>query len=86
MKRKKVEVASFSEKALREDVLKSALAAGIPAGTVEAIADKVAVKTAAWVATRAVITADDLHRRVAQEAEKYSADLAYIYQNRGKII
>ena len=86
MKRKTAKQTSFNEKALREDLLASALAIGMPEGTAEAIAEKVAMKTAAWVTTRAVITTDDLHRRVAQEAEKYSADLAYIYQNRGKII
>lgn len=86
MKRKKVEQISFSEKGLRDDVLESAVAIGIPEGTAGAIAEKVAARTAVWVATRAVITSDDLYRRVAQEAEKYSADLAYVYQNRGKII
>lgn len=86
MKRKKVEQFSFNEKNLRKDILESAVSIGVPEGTAEAIAEKVAAKTADWVATRAVITADDLTRRVAQEAEKYNADLAYVYQNRGKII
>lgn len=86
MRRKKVEQFDFNEKSLRNDILESAVAIGIPEGTAKAIAEKVAAKTAAWVTTRAVITADDLSRRVAQEAEKYSADLAYVYQNRGKII
>jgi len=86
MKRKKVEQFSFNEKGLRDDILESAIAIGIPEGTAQAIAEKVATRTAVWAATRAVITADDLFRRVAQEAEKYSADLSYVYQNRGKII
>lgn len=86
MKRKKVEQFSFNEKGLRDDILESAIAIGIPEGTAQAIAEKVATKTAAWAATRAVITADDLFRHVAQEAEKYSVDLSYVYQNRGKII
>ena len=86
MKRKKTEQFVFSEKSLREELVKSATAIGIPEGTAEAIAEKVAKKTAAWMATRAVITSEDLYRRVAQEAEKYSADLAYVYQNHGKII
>lgn len=86
MKRKKTEQFVFSEKTLQEELAKSALAVGIPEGTARAIAEKVTKKTAAWVTTRAVITKDDLYRRVAQEAEKYSADLAYVYQNHGKII
>ena len=86
MRRKKVEQFDFNEKNLRDDILKNAVAIGIPEGTAKAIAEKVATKTADWATTRAVITADDLSRRVAQEAEKYSADLAYVYQNRGKII
>ena len=86
MKRKKVEQFSFNEKGLRDDIVESAVAIGMPEGTAKAIAEKVAAKTATWASTRAVVTADDLFRRVAQEAEKYSADLAYVYQNRGKII
>lgn len=86
VKQKKPEQAMFSEKGLQAEILRSALAAGIPEGAAIAIAEKVAKKTANWATTRAVITAEDLNRRVAQEAEKYSADLAYVYQNRGKII
>lgn len=86
MRQKKTEPFTFSEKNLNEDLVKSGLAIGMPEGTARAIAEKVTAKTAAWVATRAVITTEDLYRRVAQEAEKYSKDLAYVYQNRGKII
>ena len=86
MRKKSEKKFTFSEKGLREDLVKSALAVGMPEGMAKAVAEKVAAKTATWVTTRAVITTDDLHRKVAQEAEKYSADLAYVYQNRGKII
>lgn len=86
MKKKTGEKLTFNEKTLREELVKSALAIGMPEGAAEAVASKVAAKTASWVTTRAVITIDDLHRRVAMEAEKYNTDLAYIYQNRGKII
>lgn len=86
MKHKKVEQLNFNEKSLSDDIFESAVAIGIPEGTAQAIAEKVTAKTATWVRTRAVITSDDLYRKVAQEAEKYSADLAYVYQNHGKII
>ena len=48
MKRKKVEQFSFNEKGLRDDIVESAVAIGIPEGTAKAIAEKVAAKTATW--------------------------------------
>lgn len=77
---------TFSEKELREELLREAKALRMPAGAAEVITSKVAEQVSKWVAKRPVVTVDDIYRRIAVEAEKYSADLAYVYQNRGKII
>ncbi len=84
MKKQKSEI--FDAEALRDEIVRSAKAIGLPSGSATMIADKVAEKTALWVCKRSAVTADDLSRQVAKEVKKYSADLAYVYQNRGKII
>lgn len=77
---------NFSGKALQEELQREARALKIPSGTADVIASKITEQVEKWVKKRAAVTIDDLHRRVALEAEKYNADLAYVYQNRGKII
>lgn len=77
---------TFSEKELREELLREAKALKIPAGAAEVVASKVTEQVSKWAAKRPVVTVDDIYRRIALETEKYSADLAYVYQNRGKII
>lgn len=77
---------TFSEKELKEELLRDAQALRMPAGTAEVVAVKVAEQVGKWVARRPAVTTEDVRRRVVVEAEKYSADLAYVYQNRGKII
>lgn len=86
MKNKKLETLSFSEKALLDELLHSAKAIGLSVGAAELIAERITKKVAERVTKRAAITVDDLNRFVAQEAEKYNKDLAYVYKNRGKII
>lgn len=77
---------TFDEKKLREDLLHSAKAIGISIGVAEIIVGKISQKVAERLTKRAAVTTDDLHRFVAEEAEKYNKDLAYVYKNRGKII
>jgi len=84
--RRKSQPVTFSEKELKEELLRQAKALRMPAGTAEVVASKVTEQVGKWIAKRAVVTTDDVDRRVALEIEKYSADLAYVYQNRGKII
>lgn len=76
----------FSEKGLKEELLREAKALKMPVGAAEVVASRVAEQVSKWAAKRSVVTMDDIYRRIALEAEKYSADLAYVYQNRGKII
>lgn len=86
MKNRKLETMSFSEKTLQDELLHSAKAIGLSVGAAELVAEKVTKKVAERIAKRAAITVDDLNRFVAEEAEKYNKDLAYVYKNRGKII
>lgn len=76
----------FSKKGLKEDILKEGMILRMHSGAVESIADRVVEKTAKWVEKRSTITKTDLDQKVAKELEQYSRDLAYVYQNRGKII
>ncbi len=86
MRKKKIESFVFNEKDLQEELLRSAKAVGVSVGVAEVIALKIAKKVAERIAKRAVATTDDLNRFIAEEAEKYNKDLAYVYKNRGKII
>ncbi len=86
MRNKKLETMSFNEKTLQDELLHSAKAVGLSIGAAELIAEKITKKVAGRIAKRVAITADDLNRFVAEEAEKYNKDLAYVYKNRGKII
>lgn len=84
--KKQKEPTVFNEKDLRDDLLQSAKAIGLSITVAEIIATKVAAKVAARLAKRSVVTAEDLNRFIAMEAEKYSQDLADVYKNRDKII
>lgn len=71
---------------LAKQIVCDAKGAGIPSGAAKAMADKIAGKVIGWVEKRGTITETDLYRQLAKEAKKYSADLAYVYENRDKII
>lgn len=77
---------AFDPERLRESLIYDAKVVGIPEGAAETIAIKIIKTVSEWAQKRSAITTDDLNRKVASEAEKFNADLAYVYQNRGKII
>lgn len=77
---------TFSEIELKAELMREAQALQIPVGAAEEIAVRVAGQVKKWVEKRSAVTTTDIQRRVALEIEKYSPDLAYVYQNRGKII
>ncbi len=76
----------FNVQELKRQILRDAKAVKMPAGAAEIVAEKVATEVAKWVEKRAVVTTDDINRRVYTEMLKYNSDLAYVYQIRGKII
>lgn len=81
-----VPMQSFDEEKLRENILVEARALGIPIESIRPVVDQVVRKVSDWVSTRSMVTELDLDRRIALEIKKYNKDLAYVYQNRGKII
>lgn len=77
---------TFSEEKLKTEIIAEAKILKIPESTAEIIATKTTTEVTKWVAKRAAVTVDDVNRRVALEVAKYNSDLAYVYQNRDKII
>lgn len=76
----------FSADELQKELLRELQALRVPSGTARAVADQVVKQVGQWVEKKPAVTMDDIYRKVAAEAEKYNPDLAYVYQNRGKII
>ncbi len=83
---KMVTARTFDAGKVHDDLFYDAKIIGIPDGAAETIASRVTEKVRTWVIARPAITSDDLNRKIAVEAKRYSADLSYVYQNRGKII
>ena len=77
---------SFSKKFIVKDIMLEAKVLGIPVGTAEKFAEKVAEKLVKWAERREIITEDDVNMEIAKEINRYSKDLAFVYKNRGKII
>ena len=76
----------LSKKKIHEDIKREAKVLGLHAGSAELIADKVVEKIMTWGKKRAMVTEDDLNKRLAKELTKYNEDLAYLFEVRGKII
>ncbi len=85
-KQKKSQARTFSQEELKLAIMCEAKALSFSLPIAEMIAGNTAGAVAQWVMKRPAITEDDLNRRVAKEIAKYNDDLAYVYQNRGKII
>lgn len=81
-----VKAKTFSIEDLKKDILHEAKLLKISETVAQMIAGRVAEKVEKWIEKRAAVTNDDLNRQLAKELQKYNADLAYVYQNRGKII
>ena len=79
-------LAKLSKKKIHEDIKREAKILGLHPGTAEIIADNVVDKVVAWSKKRSMITEDDLNQRLSKEIKKYNADLAYLFESKGKII
>ncbi|MCR5832693.1 MAG: hypothetical protein K6G36_01975 [Candidatus Saccharibacteria bacterium] len=77
---------TFNEKALKKDLLINAKALGIPSGAARTFADKIVKNVSKTLKNKKIITESDLNRAVLKELNVYNADLAYVYENRDKII
>lgn len=85
-KRTKTLAESFSKELVVKDLLKHARALNLSEAAVEKYANTVAEKVEKWVKARGGVTGDDVNALIAKEVKKYSEDLSFIYENRGKII
>lgn len=85
-KHRLVSVADFEFQVLREEVLQDAKALQIPEGAANEITNKVVQEVNNWLEMAGKATVGELREKILTELKKYHADLAYLYQNCGKII
>ena len=76
----------LDEDQLRKTLKRDAKALGIAPGAAKIFIDEALKSTIAIVNKKKIITAHDLTRTLVKELKKYNRDLAYVYQNRDKII
>lgn len=74
------------EKNLRKELKFHARGLDIPDGAAEIFIDRTIASLKKTFAKKSIITENDLIRETTKELKKYSADLAYVYKNYGKII
>lgn len=86
LRRAKDPTITVSEKSLVQEILQEAKTLRIHAGVAELVARRVSAQVANWAKTRRRVTQAELDTRVAKELSVYDPDLAFLYQNRGKII
>lgn len=79
-------MATLDEKTLIKNLKIDAKAVGIPSGAAEIFIAKSLQAAKKSLQTRKIITDKDLERAITKELKKYSTDLAYVYENRDKII
>ena len=77
---------NFNEKNLAQELKRHAKAVGIPSGAVNLFVERNMEALKKQLKGKEIITNKDLERIVTKELKKYNADLAYVYQNRDKII
>ena len=76
----------FDEKKIRKELKIDAKGLGIPSGAAESFIDRAVTAAEKAIKNKPAITENDLIRIISKELEKYNADFAYVYKNRGKII
>ena len=76
----------FDESKLRTLLKHDAKALGIAPGSAKIFIDEALKTTITTIHKKKIITEHDLTRTLVKELKKYNRDLAYVYQNRDKII
>lgn len=84
--KKKPQPLKLSNSAIAKDILKEAKVLKISNETAEKYVKIVSEKVTTWAKKRATVTRLDINRQIAKEIKKYNKDLAFIYENKGKII
>lgn len=83
---KLIDIKNFRKENILELILHEAKSIGIRDGGAEIIAEKTASKIYDWARKRSEITETDLNLKLANELKKYNADLAYLFEEKGKIL
>ncbi len=76
----------FSKLTLKKELLKEAKVLNVSEDVAKDYVEIVTEKVASWVKKRSKVTQADVDAIIAKEIKKYNKDLAFIYENRGKII
>lgn len=76
----------FNETEIIKELKIDARGVGIPEGAAEAFIERTMKDAKKSLKNRSIITEKDLNRTILKELKKYHADLAYVYENRDKII
>ena len=77
---------NFSPEELTRELKTESKILGLPEQSAEQISGKVIKYVLTWLENRDIITKSYLESVVTCELDKYSKDLAFLYQNRNKII
>lgn len=76
----------FNQATIRRELKIDAHALGIPVGSAEIFIDRSIRAASRSLSRKSLATEDDIRRAIVKELKKYHADLAYVYENRDKII
>ena len=76
----------FDPTEIEKELKIDARALGIPEGAAEIFIKRTIKGALKSLNSKSIITEADLDRAIAKELKKYNDDLAYVYENRDKII
>ena len=76
----------YSSTALKQEIIKNARSLGLAENWAATIAEQTVKTVDAWVASRSIVTENDIRRVAYKKLKELNADVAYIYQNHGKIL
>ncbi len=77
---------TFNEQELKSELKNDAVGVGIPTGAAEIFINQALKSIKKSIGKKEIITKSDLNRLIIKELKKYDKDLAYVYENRDKII
>lgn len=77
---------TFNRKEITKILKADARALAIPSGAAEIFIEKTLDAVEKSFKSKKIITEKDLDRLILRELKKYHKDLAYVYENRDKII
>ncbi len=76
----------FDEKSIIKELKIDAKGLGIPTGAAETFIEKTLKAALKSLQKKSIVTELDVKKAITKELKKYHADLAYVYENRDKII